>query len=114
MTPLRTWIDCPTLSGYCIPSTVGPSDSGTSSEKPTSASDNLRRLHDARHTTATVLLLLGVPERAVMGIMGWSKTGVAARYQHITGTVLDTVAEKIGDHLWQRGPEQPDTSTDDN
>ncbi len=25
------------------------------------------RLHDARHTAATVLLLLGVPERAVMG-----------------------------------------------
>jgi integrase len=24
------------------------------------------RLHDARHTAATVLLLLGVPERAVM------------------------------------------------
>jgi integrase len=28
------------------------------------------RLHDARHTAATVLLLLGVPERAVMGLMG--------------------------------------------
>jgi integrase len=28
------------------------------------------RLHDARHTAATVLLLLGVPERAVMGVMG--------------------------------------------
>ena len=28
------------------------------------------RLHDARHTAATVLLVLGVPERAVMGIMG--------------------------------------------
>ena len=33
------------------------------------------RLHDARHTAATVLLLLGVPERAVMGVMGWSKHG---------------------------------------
>src|SRR5262249_12024667 len=28
------------------------------------------RLHDARHTAATVLLILGVPERAVMDIMG--------------------------------------------
>ena len=34
------------------------------------------RLHDARHTAATV----GVPERSVMGIMGWSSTAMAARY----------------------------------
>ena len=27
------------------------------------------RLHDARHTAATVLLILGMAERAVMGIM---------------------------------------------
>ncbi|MBV8995716.1 MAG: tyrosine-type recombinase/integrase [Pseudonocardiales bacterium] len=32
-----------------------------------------RRLHGARHTAATVLLLRGVPERIVMGVMGWSK-----------------------------------------
>lgn len=31
-----------------------------------------RRLHDARHTAATVLLLLGIPDCTVMGIMGWS------------------------------------------
>ena len=28
------------------------------------------RLHDARHTAATVPLVLGVPERSVMSIMG--------------------------------------------
>lgn len=39
------------------------------------------RLHDARHTAATVLLVIGVPERTVMGIMGWSSTSMAARYQ---------------------------------
>lgn len=27
------------------------------------------RLHDARHTAATVLLILGVPDRAAIGIM---------------------------------------------
>ncbi|MFC7718162.1 tyrosine-type recombinase/integrase [Nonomuraea recticatena] len=31
------------------------------------------RLHDARHTAATVLLILGVPERTVMAIMGWPR-----------------------------------------
>ncbi|MDR7304715.1 tyrosine-type recombinase/integrase, partial [Haloactinomyces albus] len=30
------------------------------------------RLHDARHTAATVLLILGVPDRTVMEVMGWS------------------------------------------
>jgi len=29
------------------------------------------RLHDARHTAATVLLLLDVPVRTVMSLMGW-------------------------------------------
>ncbi len=33
-----------------------------------------RRLHDARHTAATVLLLLEGPERTVMAIMEWSST----------------------------------------
>ena len=31
---------------------------------------------------ATVLLILGVPEQAVMKIMGWSHSAMAARYQH--------------------------------
>ena len=44
-------------------------------------------LHDARHTAATVLFILGVPERAVMGLMGWSTTAMAVRYQHVTGVV---------------------------
>lgn len=61
-----------------------------------------RRLHDARHTAATVLLLLGVPERAVMGIMGWSNTGMAARYQHITSSVRQDVATQVGGLLWKR------------
>lgn len=42
------------------------------------------RLHDARHTAATVLLLLGVPDRAVMDFMGWSNSAMAKRYQHMT------------------------------
>lgn len=72
------------------------------------------RLHDARHTAATVLLELGVSDRAAMQIMGWSNIALTQRYQHVTGTVLDTVAEKVGDHLWKRDSEGPDNSTDDN
>jgi integrase len=58
------------------------------------------RLHDARHTAATVLLLLGVPERAVMGLMGWSHSAMAARYQHLTGAVQRDVARRVGGLLW--------------
>jgi integrase len=59
------------------------------------------RLHDARHTAATVLLLLGVPERTVMGIMGWSNTAMAARYQHVTAAIRRDVAERVGGLLWK-------------
>lgn len=31
-----------------------------------------------------------------MGLMGWSSTGMAVRYQHITGAVRDDVAERTG------------------
>lgn len=40
------------------------------------------RLPDARHTAATVLLILGVPDRAVMEIMGWS----TPRWPAVTST----------------------------
>lgn len=62
------------------------------------------RLHDARHTAATVLLLLGVAERTVMGIMGWSNTAMAARYQHITSAIRRDVAQRVGGLLWKPSP----------
>ena len=59
-----------------------------------------RRLHAARHTAATVLLLLGVPERTVMSVMGWSSTAMAARYQHVVDAVRRGVADQVGGLLW--------------
>jgi len=58
------------------------------------------RLHDARHTAATVLLILGVPDRAVMEIMGWSHAAMASRYQHLTGAVRADIAGRVGGLLW--------------
>jgi len=58
------------------------------------------RLHDARHTAATVLLALEVPERTVMDVMGWSSTSMAARYQHVTNPIRHEVASRIGGLLW--------------
>lgn len=59
------------------------------------------RLHDARHTAATVLLVLGVPERTVMSIMGWSSTSMAARYQHVTDPIRREVANRVGELLFR-------------
>jgi integrase len=58
------------------------------------------RLHDARHTAATVLLLLGVPDRTVMGLMGWSQSAMTVRYQHLTAAIRRDVAGQVGNLLW--------------
>ncbi|MBU7597357.1 tyrosine-type recombinase/integrase [Streptomyces sp. P38-E01] len=61
------------------------------------------RLHDARHTAATVLLILGVPEAIVDRIMGWEpgkSARMRRRYQHLTGQVLQQTAAKVGELLW--------------
>jgi len=66
------------------------------------------RLHDARHTAGTVLLLLGVPDVLVDAIMGWEPGGSArmrARYMHVTGPMLQNVAQQVGDALWGAGSE---------
>ena len=58
------------------------------------------RLHDARHTAATVLLLVGVPERAVMDFMGWSQASMTKRYQHVTAVIRDDIARRLDGFLW--------------
>lgn len=58
------------------------------------------RLHDARHTAATMLLVLGVSERTVMSVMGWSSTAMAARYQHVTDPIRRDVAARVGGLHW--------------
>lgn len=67
------------------------------------------RLHDARHTAATVLMLLGVPARVIDQIMGWepgTSASMRARYLHVPDTMLKDVARKIAEAIW--GPaEEP-------
>ncbi|AOR33417.1 MULTISPECIES: site-specific integrase [Streptomyces] len=65
------------------------------------------RLHDARHTAATVLLILGVPDAVVDRIMGWEpgkSARMRRRYQHLTGPVLQQTAAKVGGLLWGTAP----------
>lgn len=64
------------------------------------------RLHDARHAAATVLLILGVPARTVMSLMGWSSAEMAARHQHVTDVVRQDVARRVDSLIW-REPNAP-------
>ncbi|AQY20326.1 hypothetical protein T261_02319 [Streptomyces lydicus] len=72
------------------------------------------RLHEARRTAATVLLILGVPEAVVNRIMGWEpgkSARMRRRYQHLTGQVLQQTAAKVGALLWGATPSaSPSTS----
>jgi len=56
------------------------------------------RPHDGRHTAATTLLLLGVDQRVVMEILGWSQISMLQRYQHVLDEMHQDVADKLTDH----------------
>jgi integrase len=74
----------------------------------TDASVRDGRLHDARHTAATVLMLLGVPDRVIDQIMGWeagTSGRMRARYLHVPDAMLKDVARKIAAAIW--GPPEP-------
>ena len=60
------------------------------------------RLHDARHTAATLLLTQGVPARVVMEILGHSQvTLTLGTYSHVAPEVARDATERVADALWQ-------------
>ncbi|HEX5120474.1 MAG TPA: tyrosine-type recombinase/integrase [Pseudonocardiaceae bacterium] len=61
------------------------------------------RLHDARDTAATVLLLLGVDSRVVMAVMGWSAESMRKRYLHVTDALRLDVAKQLNTYFWDQG-----------
>ena len=58
------------------------------------------RVHDARHTAATLLLAQGVDQRVVMEILGHSQISMTSRYAHVLPAVMTDAAERIGRALW--------------
>ena len=59
------------------------------------------RVHDARHTAATLLLAHGVDQRVVMEILGHSQiTMTYSSYAHVLPQVMTDAAERIGRALW--------------
>jgi integrase len=58
------------------------------------------RLHDARHTAATLLLAQGVDQRVVMEILGYSQISMTTRYTHVLPQIMIDAADRIGQALW--------------
>ncbi|MGZ4508199.1 MAG: site-specific integrase, partial [Blastococcus sp.] len=59
------------------------------------------RLHDARHTAATLLLQQGIPARVVMDILGHSQISLTlGTYSHVVPELAHEAAERMGDALW--------------
>ena len=58
------------------------------------------RLHDARHSAATFLLLAGVDTRVVMEMLGHSQISVTAKYQHAVDELKKDAAAKMNAALW--------------
>jgi integrase len=58
------------------------------------------RVHDARHTAATLLLAQGIDQRVVMEILGHSQISMTSRYAHVLPQVMTDAADRIGQALW--------------
>ena len=49
---------------------------------------------------ARPLLLLGVPERSVIDVMGWSNAAMVRRYAHVTARLCRDIADRLNTFLW--------------
>jgi site-specific recombinase XerD len=58
------------------------------------------RLHDARHTAATLLLEQGVDISVVQEILGHSTLAVTKGYAHVTSRLAREAAERMSRALW--------------
>ncbi len=59
------------------------------------------RLHDARHTAATLLLQQGVPARVAMQILGHSQISLTlGTYSHVVPELANEAAALMGEALW--------------
>ena len=61
------------------------------------------RLHDARHTAATLLLVQGVDQRVVMSMFGWTSTTMTTRYQHVVPELVEEANRRMSELLWGSG-----------
>ena len=60
------------------------------------------RLHDARHTAATLYLEAGVQERVVQHQFGWSSPAMLPTYQHPTESLARDASDSVTNQFLQR------------
>lgn len=59
------------------------------------------RLHDARHTAASLLMQQGVPARVAMQILGHSQISLTlGTYSHVVPELAEDAAERMSQALW--------------
>jgi len=58
------------------------------------------RLHDARHTAATLLMEQGVHIRVVQEILGHTRVTTTERYVHVASPQVRDAAKLLGAALW--------------
>lgn len=59
----------------------------------------LLTVHSARHTTATLLMELGVDQKIIGEIVGHASVRTTHRYQHVSSAVARDAMERIGAHF---------------
>ena len=69
------------------------------------------RVHDARHTAATLLLAQGIDQRVVMEILGHSQISMTSKYAHVLPQVMTDAADRIGQALWGSAAKPTATGT---
>lgn len=57
-------------------------------------------LHSARHTTATMLLISGVPLPIAAGYLGQASTRMTERYTHVVSSQLRGAADQMESTMW--------------
>jgi integrase len=58
------------------------------------------RLHDARHTSATLLLAQGVATAVVMEMFGQGQVSMTLKNRHPVATLQRDAADRMGAALW--------------
>jgi integrase len=61
------------------------------------------RVHDARHTAATLLIEQGVHIRVVQEVLGHTRVTTTERYTHVATLQMRDASERISQALWDQG-----------
>jgi site-specific recombinase XerD len=61
------------------------------------------RVHDARHTAATLLIEQGVHIRVVQEVLGHTRVTTTERYTQVATLQIRDASERMGEALWGQG-----------